>query len=282
MLDKNIVNDVLMAALSYGGDFAEVFAEDRFDTAIGMIEGRVERSLAGRTAGVGIRIFNGFNSVYTYTNKMDRETLIKLAQSASKSLKSVPLDLKIDFVMEEASIYHPVIIMPQTIEKSIKAEMMRNAHKAASDYDSSISQVRVNYLDFTQNVLIANSEGKFVKDQRSRTRFVINAVAQRNGKMEQGMIGKGSGKGFELYDDINVEDMAREAARIAVTMTGARPAPSGRFPVVIDNKFGGVIFHEACGHGLEATSVAKNNSVFAGKLGEKIASDVVTDRKSVV
>lgn len=276
MLDKNIVNDVLMAALSHGGDFAEVFAEDRFDTAIGMIEGRVERSLAGRTAGVGIRIFNGFNSVYTYTNKMDRETLIKLAQSASKSLKSVPLDLKIDFVMEEASMYHPVIIMPQTIEKSIKAEMMRNAHKAASDYDSSISQVRVNYLDFTQNVLIANSEGKFVKDQRSRTRFVINAVAQRNGKMEQGMIGKGSGKGFELYDDINVEDMAREAARIAVTMTGARPAPSGRFPVVIDNKFGGVIFHEACGHGLEATSVAKNNSVFAGKLGEKIASDVVT------
>ena len=276
MLDKNIVNDVLMAALSHGGDFAEVFAEDRFDSSIGMIEGKVERSSAGRTAGVGIRIFNGFNSVYTYTNDMDREALINLAISASKSLRAVPQELKIDFVIEEAAVNHPVIVLPQSVSKSHKAELMRRAHQAASEYDPSISQVKVNYLDFTQNVLIANSEGRFVTDQRTRTRFVINAVAERNGKLEQGFIGKGSGKGFELYDEIKVEDMAREAARIAVTMTGAGAAPSGRFPVIIDNKFGGVIFHEACGHGLEATSVAKNNSVFAGKLGEKIASEAVT------
>lgn len=276
MLEKNIVYDVLSAALSYGGDFAEIFVEDRFDTAIGMIEGKVERSIAGRTAGVGIRIFNGFNSVYTYTPRMDRDTLIHLAQNASKSLKGVPMNAKIDFIMEEAKVHHPVIIMPQTIEKSQKVNMMRRAHLVASEYAYCINQVKVNYLDFTQNVLIANSEGKFVKDQRTRTRFVVNAVAEKDGKMEYGSIGKGSGKGFEIYDEINVEDIAREAARIAVTMIDAKPAPSGKFPVVIDNKFGGVIFHEACGHGLEATSVAKNNSVFAGKLGEQIASEVVS------
>ncbi|MGB5824610.1 MAG: TldD/PmbA family protein [Proteocatella sp.] len=276
MLEKNIVYDVLAAALSYGGDFAEIFVEDRFDTAIGMIEGKVERSIAGRTAGVGIRIFNGFNSVYTYTPRMDRDTLIHLAQNASKSLKGVPMNAKIDFIMEEAKVHHPVIIMPQSIDKSQKVNMMRRAHMAAAEYASCINQVKVNYLDFTQNVLIANSEGKFVKDQRTRTRFVVNAVAEKDGKMEYGSIGKGSGKGFELYDEIKVEDIAREAARIAVTMIDAKPAPSGKFPVVIDNKFGGVIFHEACGHGLEATSVAKNNSVFAGKLGEQIASEIVS------
>lgn len=276
MLDRNIVYDVLTSALSYGGDFAEIFVEDRFDTEIGMIEGRVERSIAGRTAGVGIRIFNGFNSVYTYSHRMDRDTLIKLALNASKSLKSVPMNVKIDFIMEEAKVNHCVAIMPQTIEKSQKVNMMRSAHLMAAKYSSYISQVKVNYLDFTQNVLIANSEGKFVKDQRTRTRFTVNAVATKNGKMEYGSIGKGSGKGFELYDEIEVSDIAREAARIAVTMIDAKPAPSGKFPVVIDNKFGGVIFHEACGHGLEATSVAKGNSIFAGKLGEHVASEVVS------
>ncbi len=276
MLEKNIVHDVLMAALSYGGDFAEIFIEDRFDSSIGMIEGKVERSIAGRTAGVGIRIFNGFNSVYTYTHRMDKDTLIQLAKAASQSLKGIPQNTKIDFTMEEPLVKHPVIILPQDVNKSKKADLMRNAHMVAMEYSSLINQVKVNYLDFTQNVLIANSEGKFVKDQRTRTRFTVNAVAEKDGKMEYGYIGKGSGKGFELYDEIDVEEIAREAARVAVTMLDAKSAPSGKFPVVIDNKFGGVIFHEACGHGLEATAVAKGNSVYTGKLGQQIASEVVS------
>jgi TldD protein len=115
-----------------------------------------------------------------------------------------------------------------------------------------------------------------VEDQRIRTRYAISAVAQRDGKMQNGSVNKGSGLGYELYDQINVSDMGREAARIATAMLDAKASPSGKFPVILDNKFGGVIFHEACGHGLEATSVAKGNSVYAGKLGQKIASDLVT------
>ena len=276
MLDQRLVHDVLIAALSFGGDFAEIFVEDRLDNTIGMIEGKIERSLTGRTGGVGIRIFNGFNSVYTYSHKKDRDTLIKLAQNASKSLKGLPQNLNIDFVIENPSVVHPVMISPQDVEKSVKIELMRKAHESASSYSNLIHQVRVNYLDYTQNVLIANSNGKFVQDSRTRTRFIVNSVAKRDEKMEHGMIGKGSGKGFELYDEISVEDIANEASRVAVTMLDAKSAPSGKFPVVLDNKFGGVIFHEACGHGLEATSVAKGNSVYAGKLGEQIASTVVS------
>ena len=276
MLDQRLVHDVLTAALSFGGDFAEIFVEDRIDNTIGMIEGKIERSLTGRTGGVGIRIFNGFNSVYTYSHKKDRDTLIKLAQNASKSLKGVAQNLNIDFVIESPSVIHPVMIPPQDVEKSVKIELMRKAHESASSYSNLIHQVRVNYLDYTQNVLIANSNGKFVQDSRTRTRFIVNSVAKRDEKMEHGMIGKGSGKGFELYDEISVEDIANEASRVAITMLDAKSAPSGKFPVVLDNKFGGVIFHEACGHGLEATSVAKGNSVYAGKLGEQIASTVVS------
>lgn len=276
MIDQRLAHDILSAALSFGGDFAEIFVENRTDTTIGMIEGKVERSLSGKTGGIGIRIFNGFNSVYTYSNKLDRETLLSLAQNASKSLKGVSQNLRIDFVMENPSIVHPVKVHPKNVEKIRKIELMKKAHEAASSYSNLIHQVKINYIDSCQNVLIANSKGKFVQDQRVRTRFAVNSIASKDNKMEYGMISKGSGKGFELYDEISVEDIAREASRVAVTMLGAKPAPSGKFPVVLDNKFGGVIFHEACGHGLEATSVAKGNSVYAGKLGEKIASDIVS------
>jgi len=153
---------------------------------------------------------------------------------------------------------------------------MRRGFEAASNYDSKINQVIVRYLDYNQHVLIANTEGTWAEDDRTRTRFMVTSVAEHEEKMETGFIAKGSGKGFELYDDINVADIGIEASRVAITMLDAKPAPSGKYPVVLDNKFGGVIFHEACGHSLEATAVAKGNSVFAGKLGEKIASDVVT------
>lgn len=276
MLNKQVVRDVLAAALSTGGDFAEIYVEDRFNNSIEMVKGKVEKSLSGRDYGVGIRIFQGFNSVYTYTCENSLAHLIEVAKKAAAALSGVPKNSMIDFVMEAPKSIHSVKIMPQSVSKANKVELMRRGNDAAAGFDSSINQVVVNYLDYTQNVMIANSEGKFVEDQRTRTRYIVNAVAQKDGKMQNGNVGKGSGKGFELYDEIDVEWIGREASRVATTMLTAKASPSGKFPVVLDNKFGGVIFHEACGHGLEATSVAKGNSVYAGKLGEKIASEVVS------
>ena len=276
MLNKQIVQDVLAAAISTGGDFAEVFIEDRFNNSIEMVKGKVEKSLSGRDYGIGIRIFQGHNSVYTYTCENGRDHLVEVAKKAAAALNGIPKTAMIDFIMEAPQVVHPIKIKPQTVSKSTKVELMRRGFNAASGFDPSINQVVVTYLDYTQNVLIANTEGKFVEDERTRTRYIINSVAQKDGKMQNGSIGKGSGKGFELYDEIDVEWIGRESARIAKTMLDAKASPSGKFPVVLDNKFGGVIFHEACGHGLEATSVAKGNSVFADKLGQKIASDIVS------
>ena len=134
----------------------------------------------------------------------------------------------------------------------------------------------VNYLDQEQNVLIANTEGVFVEDRRVRTRMLIIATAEHNGQMETGYIGPGALMGTEFYEQINIEDYAREAARNAKVMASADYCPSGNMPVVVDNGFGGLMFHEACGHSLEASSVSKGISVFSDKIGEKIASDVVT------
>lgn len=124
--------------------------------------------------------------------------------------------------------------------------------------------------------MIANSEGTFVEDQRVRNILVVQSVASNGSRMEEGYINSGALSGMEHLENLNLDFYGNEASRIAVTNLSADPCPSGNFPVVIDNKFGGVIFHEACGHGLEATSVAKNKSIFSNKVGEKVASDLVT------
>jgi TldD protein len=171
---------------------------------------------------------------------------------------------------------NPIEIYPGTVNKDRKVDIMKRAYDAANNYDDIITQVTVNYLDSHQKILVANSEGVYKEDSRVRTRLAIQSVASLNGEMQSGYFGPGSGKGFEFFENLDVEWYGKEASRIAKSMIFAEYSPSGKMPVVIDNGFGGVIFHEACGHGLEATSVAKGNSVFAGKLGQQVASSLVT------
>ncbi|MFA5522875.1 MAG: TldD/PmbA family protein [Tissierellales bacterium] len=276
MLSRSIIEDVLTASLSTGGDFAEIFVEDRFNTGLLLVGGKIESGISGRDYGVGIRIFYGLNSIYAYTNDSTRENLIKVTKEAAAAIKGSNVHQVLDFTKLDINNIHPIKLLPSSIEKSQKVELMKRAYNAAKNYDEVISQVTVRYLDYEQNVLIANSEGLYAEDKRTRTRTAISAVASANDEMQSGFYGPGAHMGFEFYDKINIEDYGKEAARIAKTMVLADLCPSGKMPVVIDNEFGGVIFHEACGHGLEATSVAKGTSVFAGKLGEKVASDVVT------
>ncbi|OCA83181.1 peptidase C69 [Bacillus sp. FJAT-27225] len=276
MLSKSVVEDVLTAALSTGGDFAEVFVEDRFTNNLTFQSGRVETALSGRDFGVGIRVFNEFQSFYAYTTDFSQEGLVKAANRAAQAIKGKASVRLASFTQQTVDSIHPIQVMPQDVEKARKAAIIKAAYEKAKNYHSSISQVTVRYMDEEQNVLIANSEGKFVEDKRVRSRLAIQAVAVRDNKMETGFYGPGSYQGFEFFENLNLDHYANEAARIAVTMLDAAPCPSGKFPVIIDNEFGGVIFHEACGHGLEATAVAKNNSVFANRIGEQVAPEIVS------
>ncbi|PHJ12257.1 peptidase C69, partial [Fervidobacterium sp. SC_NGM5_G05] len=171
---------------------------------------------------------------------------------------------------------HFILLKPEEVRKDIKVGYMKRAYEAAKNYSSLIAQVVVNYWDYNQNVLIANSEGVYVTDNRVRTRLMINAVAMKDGQMESGFYGPGAAMGFEFLDKIDVEQAGIRAARIAARMVDAEAAPAGKMTVVISNEFGGVIFHEAVGHALEASSVARGMSVFAGKLGQQVAAECVS------
>ncbi|MGL5050874.1 TldD/PmbA family protein [Cetobacterium sp.] len=276
MIDKVLVEDILNEALCTGGDFAEVFVEDKTGDSFYLVDGKVESAISGKDFGVGIRIFKGLFSVYAYTNDMNRENLLKTAQKAAKAIKGTREDIVINLVKQEIENKHKILLAPGSVLKDDKIMVMKDAYLAAKNYDECISQVRINYGDSTQNILVANSEGVWAEDSRTRSRLGIESIASDMNDMQTGSYRPGSGKGFEFFKEIDVKEYAREASRIAKTMLKAKYAPSGKMPVIIENEFGGVIFHEACGHGLEATSVAKGLSVFSGKIGEKVASSCVS------
>ncbi|NLP47149.1 MAG: TldD/PmbA family protein [Epulopiscium sp.] len=276
MLSNKVIENVLYAALSTGGDFAEIFVEDRYNTNMRMTGGLLESNISGRDFGVGIRIFNGVHSIYAYTNDAKEENLIKVAKEASMAISSSQKELVLNFMKSPIYNRNIIKVLPSSVEKGRKVELMKRGYESAKNYDSLIRQATVNYLDEEQNVLIANSDGVLAEDQRIRTRISIQAVAAQDGEMQVGFYGPGASMGFEFFDTVNVEDVGKEAARIAKTMILADPCPSGTMPVIIDNEFGGVLFHEACGHALEATFVSKGTSAFSGRLGQQVASPLVT------
>lgn len=276
MLDKSLVENILNEALGTGGDFAEIFVENKVGDSFYLVDGKVEQALSGKDFGVGIRIFKGLFSVYAYTNDINPTNLIKTATKASKAINGTKEDITINLIKQDIENRNKILLSPTHVLKDEKIEIMKEAYEAAKSYDECISQVRVNYGDSVQNILVANSEGVWAEDTRTRSRISIESIASNMNDMQTGSYRPGAAKGFEFFKEIDLKSYAKEASRIAKTMLGAKYAPSGKMPVIIENEFGGVIFHEACGHGLEATSVAKGLSVFANKIGEKVASDVVS------
>ncbi|MBS6508952.1 MAG: TldD/PmbA family protein [Paraclostridium bifermentans] len=277
MISKEVASKVLSKCLITGGDFAEIFEEDTISNSIGIIDNKVENALGGRSYGIGIRIFKGLKSVYAYTNDNSISSLLDTAYKAALALGNLNEEKTI--VLNNSIKYkdmHPIKLYPNLIDYKDKIKVMKEAYKSAKDYSTDISQVNVTYLDKDQKVLVANTEGIYVEDRRIRTRLGISAIASKGNENQTGFEGPGRSMGFEMFEEVDPEYYGKEAARTAYTMLHAKNCPAGKMPVAIDNGFGGVIFHEACGHSLEATSVAKGNSVFSGKLGEQIASSKVT------
>ncbi len=276
MLDRKIAQDVLTEAMKTGGDFAEIFLEDRRNNVLQMRGGKIDTVLSGRRHGAGVRVFQNLSAIYVYTNDTSREGLIDCARRAAAAVKAGQASAPSSLKLRETLSIHPIAYPPTTVKAAQKAEKLRAAHAAASALPE-VKQVVLGYMDSEQDVWIANSEGLFTSDKRVYSRMTCSAVATDGTENQTGSCNPGAMMGFELFDQrVDPYKVGREAAEIAVTMLHAPVCPAGVMPVVIDNGFGGVIFHEACGHSLEATAVAFGASEFAGKLNQKIAAECVT------
>jgi len=276
MIDKSLTFDVLTAAMETGGDFAELFAENTERSGITMINGAVEKAQWGIDYGCGLRIFDGYNAVYAYTNDTSRESLLRMARNSAQVIGRDRAGAVSESRAVMVENIHKVEILPSDGSKKTVTDMLRLAADAAYGYDRSVTQTNGSYGSVIQNVLIVNSEGLWAEDRRVRTRVSFSAVASSEDEKQTGGFSPGASRGFEFTDSLDMKRIGEESASIAVTMLNASLCPSGRMPVIIENGFGGVIFHEACAHSLEATSVAKNASEFCGRLGTPIASEIVT------
>ena len=276
MLKENVAQAVLAEALKTGGDFAEIFLEDRLNNGLSMLSGKVETVLSRRLHGAGVRVFNGVQGVYVYTNDTTEAGLIACARRAASAVAAQSRCAAKPLLWQDTPSIHFIKEMPDQVQGRRKVEKMKAAQAVLKQYDE-IAQASVSYSDSVQRVWIANSEGLFTSDTRVYTRFFVSAIASNGAENQTGFTGPGAMQGFEAFDHrIDPEAAARKAANQAITMLHAPQCPAGVMPVVIDNGFGGVIFHEACGHSLEATAVAPGNSEFCGKLGQKVASEKVT------
>jgi TldD protein len=275
LVDRDVLQRTIDEALSRGGAFAEVFVEDRASSSALLDQRRVEQLSSGRDRGAGVRVVVGETTGFAHTADLS-ESGLRAAARAAASVAREAGSVQEVALGELRRHESPAEIEPSSVEKARKIELLRQADDAARSEGSSITQVQVSLGDSTRRFVVANSEGVFASDHQVRTRFNVSCIATGDTGMQTGFRPIAATRGFEALSANAVEEAARGAARQAITKLAARPAPSGDLPVVLASGSGGILFHEACGHGLEADAIMKQASVYAGRVGQRVASPLVT------
>lgn len=276
MIPKYEAEQVLARALSCGGDFAEIYVERTKENQLSYVNHQVDKLYDNMVSGASVRVFDGLRCVSASTSDLSLSGLLSCAARAAEVLGQGKAPVEIHLREQIPGDIHPIRVVPAGARISDKLDLVREAYEAAKADSQEISQVSAELLDFDHRILVANSEGLFTQDRQIRTRLVVNAVASAGGENQLGSCSPGRRSGLEMFEEISPGQVGRKAARQAVTMLHAGYCPAGQMTVAIENGFGGVIFHEACGHSLEAESVAAGLSQFGGKLGQKIANEKVT------
>ena len=266
---------ILEQAMSTTADFAEVFQEVTESKSVGLLNGEVIRASTGFDSGTGIRLLAGTNSVYVYSSDNDIEVLLKLAKEAAAAIKGNDKG-SIEALKELCRTSKAnVQIDPMSISKSDMVDFLRKSSDFALNYNPLITQVAGGLATTTRTAKVINTKGVNTEDTTKRIRLNVETIATKDNEKQSGRVAPGTMKGYEFINDYPILDKTKDACDTAIRMVNAGYAPSAKMPVILGNGFGGVIFHEACGHALEATSVARN---FNDKIGEQIASSVVSAR----
>jgi TldD protein len=274
---------ILQAGRDQGADFVEIFEEETRHASVSFKDRKVESASAGTDYGIGIRLLFGSEVLYAHTSKDDEAHLLHLIRAlgagrgAQPDVRTLGLDDRLAPLRGiERENRHLIALDPRRVGQERKLDILRRADEAARRYSTKIGQVQTRAADTVSDILIANSDGLWLTDTRTRSRFHVSVTAGEGGEMFTAGESPGSQRGFEFFEGLDAEKYAAEAAERAVRMLQAGYVQGGMMPVVMGNGFGGVIFHEACGHLLETEGVRRKASVFADRIGEQIAHSEVT------
>lgn len=278
MITKKLAQYILNKATSTGSDFAEIYFENTLNKSISVVNGVVENLVSSQTYGVGIRLLKDTKSVYGYTNDLSKNNLEKLVERLIGSFNENKIINDVtDFEPVKYKNFHKKCTSLLKIPTQTIIDYLKNCNKQIKDYDERIVRVTTNFQIVSTKTTIYNTNNKEILNHKEYGRLALMSVANDNGKIETRFDGPGSQGGWEYFTkELDLDNLIKEHREKLILILEAKECPSGKFPVVIGNGWGGVIFHEACGHQLEASAVGKGLSVFSGMLGKKIANDCVT------
>ena len=273
-MEKKDYEELLTLAMSTGADFAEIYEEEGKRTNYSVLNSILDGIASGTSRGIGIRLIKDNDYYYTSTNDVRKSNVKKIIKNLIKNMKEK--DSKKNIILNDLEEVYPEIKIPHDsypIEK--KKEFLLNMDKKIRSVSNKISQVSLGILEDDKEYLIANSNGKYIKSRKCVTRYMCSVFAEDNDKKEKEFTDFAQAKGYEILER-DLETQSINAAKVAIEKLDAEDFKGGELPVIIAPGFGAVIFHEACGHGLEATRVAPKISVFSEDLGKKVATSKVT------
>lgn len=276
MINQELAARVLAEALKTGGDLAELYVEDVSELDLGLDDSRLERAIRGVDRGAGVRIFFGTMATYAYTDRLDEESLLNAARAAAAAGKNSVKPAIINLTERQNPVYSPIEKPFDTMSIESKAALLAEVDTVGRAYHHAIVQVSANYRERSRKVWVYNSDGVYAHDERNFVELRAGVVAKDGTKLQRSGEGFGAQSGLELLDKHNIIEAVENAAESAVKLLDARPAPAGEFTVVMCNGWGGVLFHEACGHQMEADFVTQGGSAYSGKVGQQVASPIVT------
>ncbi len=276
MIKNYSLNKILKTALRNGGDFAEIFFEKSDSTQVHCEEKSIEKIVTGSDIGVGLRVLYEGETAYAYTNDVSEKSLLELAQKLSEALHAKAFSQEINLNLLKPGWQNPIEENPSQVSFDEKVKKVLCASHVAWAAHPSIQQVSVSYRDLLRNICIVNSNGVLAEDEQTYTVFVVQVVARKGDVIQTGYEPIGGTLGFELFKSTSPEEVAHVAAKQAILMLSAPKAPAGKMPVVLSAEAGGTMVHEAVGHGLEADLALEGLSVYQNKLGERVASPLIT------
>ncbi len=269
-------NRVIGRALEKGGEFADIYVENRISRSILMEESKFKSAVFGISQGAGVRVISGDKTGFAYTDEITDEKLMRAAEIASFIATEGKLVGPVNVKKESRESYVTVKLPLEKIADEKRIDVMKRANQAALDYDSRIQMASISYYDEIRGRTIANSEGLLLSDELPLLFFIVQTLGVGNNTRHMGRERLSRHSGFEMFDAVSPEEVARTCARESIAMLEAKDAPAGIMDVVMQNGWGGVLVHEAVGHPLEGDVIARQIGAFTGKLGKKVASDVFT------
>ena len=276
MINDYPLEKIFKTVLRNGGSFADLYYESSHTNAIVCDDNKIEKVISGMDGGAGVRAIADFKTSYAFGNRCSEKDVMALVEDLASAVQSGSAGTISHEYPVRPRVDLRVNLSPDTIETARKIALVREANAAARGVDPRVQQVKVVYSDKHQKLAMANSEGLLVEEDRTYTLFAVQVVAAEKGLIQTGYEPAGGLIGFELFDEVDPAQVAKTAASRAVQAIEAREAPSGVMPVVLSSEAGGTMIHEAVGHGLEADLALEGLSVYSDRIGEMVASPLIT------